>query len=96
MHGIDMGRKFWGDMLVNGSWKKTFVLGAALFGMYAKCGVLQKAQKVPDELCVQDVHLEFINCGICPTRHKNEAVGCFQQMQSESITLDAISLATVS
>ncbi|KAI5081355.1 hypothetical protein GOP47_0004538 [Adiantum capillus-veneris] len=92
----DLGRRIHDDIFSQGLLKKDVVLGSALVDMYARCGVLQKAQKVIEELPVRSVNSwNALIAGYAEQGQGQEALGCFQQMQSEGVSPDEISYAVV-
>ncbi|KAI5081354.1 hypothetical protein GOP47_0004537, partial [Adiantum capillus-veneris] len=93
---VDMGEKIHDGIVGQGLLKKEEVLGTALVDMYAKCGVLQKAQKVLDELPVRNVgSWSALIAGYVQQGQSEEAVGCFQRMRGEGISPDAITYACI-
>ena len=71
MQDANMGKKIHDDIVSQGLLKRFIVLGNAVVDMYAKCGVLQKAQKVLEELQFGMAGILFLlertDCRICPT-----------------------------
>ncbi|KAI5055233.1 hypothetical protein GOP47_0030378 [Adiantum capillus-veneris] len=59
---------------------KDVVLGTVLVDMYAKCGALEKAQKVLEELPVASWNALIGRCA--QQEQVQKAQGCFQRMQS--------------
>ncbi|MCO5552440.1 hypothetical protein L7F22_005951 [Adiantum nelumboides] len=59
--------------------------------MYARCGALQKSQKVLEEVDVRDaVSWSALIAGYAQQGQWQEALGYFHRMLSEGISLDAI------
>ncbi|MCO5592863.1 hypothetical protein L7F22_046867 [Adiantum nelumboides] len=74
-----------------GRLKDDVVLGTALVDMYAKCGVLQKAQKVLEELPFRNVvSWNVLIAGYLKEGQDQEALGYLQQMQNEGLDPNAI------
>ncbi|KAI5059686.1 hypothetical protein GOP47_0026005 [Adiantum capillus-veneris] len=71
--------------------KENKVVGNILVDMYAKCGLLSKAQEVFDELLVRDVVTwnTLIN-GYVEHGHDKEAIRCFNLMQRDVVFPDAV------
>ncbi|KAI5083629.1 hypothetical protein GOP47_0003372 [Adiantum capillus-veneris] len=96
MQDADMGTKIHDDIVSQGLLQKNVVLGTALVDMYAKCGALQKAQKVLQELPVRNVvSWNALIAGYAQQEQGQKALGCFQRMQSEGLSPDAITYACI-
>ena len=71
--------------------KDSIILGTTLIDMYAKCGALQKAHKVFDELPKQDVVAwsvlisGYVEYGFC-----DQAIKCFRQMEVDRVPSDTV------
>ncbi|KAI5083632.1 hypothetical protein GOP47_0003375 [Adiantum capillus-veneris] len=92
----DMGIQIHHDIVSQGMLQNNVVLGTALVDMYAKCGLLQKAQKVLEELRVWDaVSWSALIAGYAQQEQGQKALGCFQRMQSEGLSPDAITYACI-
>ncbi|KAH7294635.1 hypothetical protein KP509_27G010800 [Ceratopteris richardii] len=75
--------------------KDDLVLGNALIDMYVKCGVLDKAQKVFDELPVHDVvSWNALIAGCVQHDYCDVALECLKQMQVEGVSPNAITLSS--
>ena len=62
--------------------------------MYAKCGLLTKAQEVFDELQVQDVVTwTALIDGYTEHGHGEEALQCFQEMKDEGFSPSVVTIA---
>ncbi|KAI5075041.1 hypothetical protein GOP47_0011002 [Adiantum capillus-veneris] len=93
---IDMGKQIHDEIVSQGLLGKDVVLGSALVDMYAKCGVLAKAQNVLDKLPVRDaVTWSALIAGYAQQGHGHEALGCFKRMRSEGFSPDAVTYACV-
>ncbi|KAI5067709.1 hypothetical protein GOP47_0018237 [Adiantum capillus-veneris] len=93
---IDTGQQIHDEIISQGLLKKNVVLGGALVDMYAKCGVLLKAQSVFDGLPIRDaVCWNALIGGYIQQGQGQEALGCFQRMQSLNISPDALTYAYV-
>ncbi|KAI5057937.1 hypothetical protein GOP47_0027952 [Adiantum capillus-veneris] len=88
---VDMGERIHNETASQGLLERDVVLGGALVDMYAKCGALTKAQQVLEELPVRDlVAWNALIVGFAQHSRGKEALGCYQQMQSEGISANAI------
>ncbi|KAI5054408.1 hypothetical protein GOP47_0030704 [Adiantum capillus-veneris] len=88
---VDMGKKIHNEITSQGLLSKHAMLGDALVYMYAKCGVLTKAQEVFDELPIRGpVSRNALIAGYAQQGQGQEALDCFQQMRSEGLSPNAI------
>jgi pentatricopeptide repeat protein len=70
------------------------VLGTALVDMFSKCGSMEKAQEVFDELPMRNiVSWTVLIAGYVARELINEAVKCFKQMQDEGISPNGVTYA---
>jgi pentatricopeptide repeat protein len=68
-------------------------IGNTLVNMYAKCGLLAKSQQVFEMLRVRDVvSWTALLCGYAEHVDAERALACFEQMQAEGITPNAVTL----
>ena len=76
--------------------EKNNILGTALVDMYAKCGMVSKAHRVFDELPVRDV-VSWTALVAGYTQHGlgEEALQCFQQMNCEGVSPNAVTLSCI-
>ena len=71
-------------------------LSSALLSMYAKCGLLAKAQEVFEELSDWDVvSWNTLIAGYAQNGHFDEALNYFAQMRLQGIALDAVTFVCV-
>ncbi|KAI5067685.1 hypothetical protein GOP47_0018213 [Adiantum capillus-veneris] len=76
--------------------EKDIVVAGALVDMYAKCGNLNKAQEVFDELSMKDiVTWTSLIAGYAENGFSEEALKCFDQMQAEGLNPNAFTYACV-
>ena len=69
---------------------KDIALGNALVDMYAKCGLIIKAQDVLEELPVRDVvSWNIMIDGCVQNEQNNKALRIYEQMRSEGLALDS-------
>ncbi|KAI5056942.1 hypothetical protein GOP47_0028760 [Adiantum capillus-veneris] len=93
---IDTGIDIHAEIEREGLLEKFDVLGSVLVDMYAKCGVVAKAQEVFDKLSVRDiVTWTALIDGYCLQGHGEEALNCFSRMRSELHTPDAVTFACI-
>ena len=66
-------------------------MGNALVDMYVNCGMLEKAQKVHDELLVRTLYCSnSLIVGYAQHKNGHEAMNYIQKMQSEGLSPDRI------
>ncbi|KAI5075890.1 hypothetical protein GOP47_0009966 [Adiantum capillus-veneris] len=87
----NMGLKIHSDIVSLGLLQKNVVLDNALVDMYAKCGALQRAQKVLEEQPVRNVvPWSALIAGYAQQEQGQKSLGCFERMQSKGLSPDAI------
>ncbi|KAH7297887.1 hypothetical protein KP509_25G017200 [Ceratopteris richardii] len=90
---VQRGKELHAKIVGTVSMVNNTVLGNALLDMYAKCGSLQKAQQVFDELPAQDVvSWNALIAGYCQHEHTQEALESFEQMKGEGFFPDVMTL----
>ncbi|KAI5059723.1 hypothetical protein GOP47_0026042 [Adiantum capillus-veneris] len=83
---IDKGKQIHEDVLKQGLLEQNIELGNALVDMYAKCGALQQAQSILEELPSRDVvSWNALITGYAQEGQSEQAWKCFEKMQSEGI-----------
>ena len=88
---IDIGKQVHSEILSRGYLKGNIMLGNTLVDMYAKCGSLTKAHQVLENLPVQNVvSWNALITGYAQQERFEEALYCFERMQSEGISPDTI------
>ncbi|KAH7294405.1 hypothetical protein KP509_28G069900 [Ceratopteris richardii] len=88
------GEEVHDEIVRRGLFGKDIVLGNALVDMYAKCGILSKAQEIFDELpSTNVVSWNALIGGYAQHGHGKEALSCFEAMQSRGISPDAVTFA---
>ncbi|MCO5604539.1 hypothetical protein L7F22_058706 [Adiantum nelumboides] len=91
MQNVEVGKQIH-DEIVSQGLLKNVMLGNALVGMYAKCGVLLKAQEVFDALPVRDaVSWNELIVGYSQQGQGQEALRCFHRMRSEGFSPNVVS-----
>ncbi|KAH7405040.1 hypothetical protein KP509_15G054500 [Ceratopteris richardii] len=92
---LEKGKEIHTEIVREGLFKKA-KLGSALVDMYAKCGALLKAQEVFYTLAVRDlVSWTALIAGFSEHGRGGEALTFFEQMQSEGLYPDAVTLSCV-
>jgi pentatricopeptide repeat protein len=94
---IERGKRFHDAIISAGLLEKDIALGNALVDMYAKCGLLARARRALKELPVRDaIGWNALIAGFIQHGEYNEALDCFQSMQSEgSPSPDAVTFVCV-
>ena len=88
---INIGKQVHNEILSRGYLKGNTMLGNTLVDMYAKCGSLTKAHQVLENLPVQNVvSWNALITGYAQQERFEEALYCFERMQSEGISPDTI------
>ena len=81
---IEKGEKIHAEVASKGLLSDNVVLGNAIVGMYVKCGVLEKAREVFDELPVRNaITWNALLSGYAQNRLGDEALSFFALMQDE-------------
>ena len=88
---LEIGADIEGQVRRQGFLEKNVIVSNALISMYSKCGVLQKAQQVFEQIPVQDVvSWNAIITGHIQNGLTNEALKCFFRMESEGVLADEV------
>ena len=96
MGAIDKGKQIHDEVVSRKLLEKNVVLGTALVDMYARCGMLEKARKVLEELHLRDVIAwSALIAGYAQQGQGHEALKCLKHMESEGISPDSITLLCV-
>ena len=75
---------------------KDIALGNALVDMYAKCGLINKAQEVLEELPVRDVvSWNIMINGCVQNEQNNKALSIYERMQSEDLAPNSITFILI-
>ncbi|KAH7436565.1 hypothetical protein KP509_05G026100 [Ceratopteris richardii] len=92
----DKGEAIHDEILRQGLLKNNVVLGNALVDMYAKCGALEKAQQVLDELPIRDlISWNALITGYAQRGQFHNVLRCFRVMEHKGIFPDAITFSCV-
>ena len=82
VRSLQIGEEIDAEVRKQGLLQKDVVLGTALVNMYAKCGMLEKAQKLHDELHVRSIiSWNALIAGYVKNGFGDEAVKCLSQMK---------------
>ena len=94
---IDEGQKIHDEILSRGFHTEDMMLfRTALLDMYAKCGMLAKAQNVLEDLPIRDVvSWSALIAGYAQQGQCHTALSCFEQMQNEGLSPDAVTLTCI-
>ncbi|KAI5073952.1 hypothetical protein GOP47_0011965 [Adiantum capillus-veneris] len=95
-HNVDRGKQIHDEIVTQGLLGRDEVLGNALVNMYAKCGVVARAQQVFDDLPVRDVvSWNALITGYSQQGLGKQALVCYEQMRSEGFSPDAITYSCI-
>lgn len=90
------GSRLHTDILNNGLLKTNIFIGNTLIHMYAKCGALVMAQKVFDELPVQNViSWNALMAGYVQHGDCEKAINCFERMRGEGLFYDTVTFSCI-
>ena len=93
LEALDRGREIHAKISCNGFIITHLEVGNTLIGMYAKCGMLTEAQKVFNDLPVQDtISWNAMIAGYAKHERGEEAFNLFEQMQQKGIPFDVVTL----
>eukprot|EP00250_Pteridium_aquilinum_P018842 c24218_g11_i1 orf=1-1419(-) len=90
------GRQVHSEIVRKGFLENDHFVGNALVDMYAKTGSLEDAQQVFDKLVVQNVvSWTALIAGYVKQKQDKEALNCFEQMELEGISPNAVTFVCV-
>jgi pentatricopeptide repeat protein len=93
---IDKGKQIHELIVHSGLLKTDIILGNTLVDMYAKCGLLDKAQKLHKELPVRSVvSWSAIIVGYANQGQGQEAFDCFKQMKKDGFNPDGVTILSL-
>ena len=85
------GTRIHADVVKRGFLERVPYLSTTLINMYAKCGAIEKAQQILEELPVRNSFIwSALIGGYTQQRQDHEALHCFERMQSEGMSPDAV------
>eukprot|EP00250_Pteridium_aquilinum_P016285 c23034_g24_i3 orf=64-732(+) len=88
---LNTGHRIHVEIARRGFLENNIFIGCSLVDMYAKCGLLARAQEVFDNLPYRDVvSWNALITGYADYGHDEEALQCFEQMQLEGVLADAV------
>ncbi|KAH7283110.1 hypothetical protein KP509_35G061000 [Ceratopteris richardii] len=88
---VDKGERVHDEIAKRGLLQGNLQLANCLIDMYVKCGALAKAQKVLEELPYRNfVSWSSLIAGFVQQGEGEEALNCFERMQSEGISANAV------
>jgi pentatricopeptide repeat protein len=91
-----MGKQIHEAVVRWGLLEKDIVLGTSLVDMYAKCGMLEKAEQVLEGLSVRNVvSWSAIIAGYSQQGHGRRALRCFERMQGEGHSPNEVTFLSV-
>ncbi|KAH7297885.1 hypothetical protein KP509_25G017100 [Ceratopteris richardii] len=94
---IGKGREMHSEIVKSGlSSRENTMLGNDLLNMYAKCGMLGKAQQVLDELCMQDdIPWNSLISGFCEHGYSDQGLQCYERMMQVGVCPTAATFACI-
>jgi pentatricopeptide repeat protein len=96
IRAIDKGKQIHSEIVNRGLLSENVVLGNALVDMYVKCGMLEKAHQVLQELPVRNVvSWSTLIAGHAREGQPHEAFDCFEQMQREGLYPDEFTFTSI-
>ncbi|KAI5073976.1 hypothetical protein GOP47_0011989 [Adiantum capillus-veneris] len=88
------GSRLHADIIQKGLLETNIFIGSCLISLYVKCGALEKAQHVFNELLVRDsISWNALIAGYAQHERSKQALDCFEQMQLEGFSPTAVSFA---
>ena len=88
---LDVGEGVYVEVKRHGFLEKDVVLGNAMVDMYAKCGEMEKARQVFEQLQVQSaVSWNTLIAGYAQNGLGHEALTCFSQMKNAKVCPDVV------
>ena len=88
---LEIGEDIHAKVRKRGLLQKDLILGNALVDMYGKCGLLEKAREVFEDLPVQDVvSWNALIGGYVEHGHEEEALSCLTEMMRKNFSPDPV------
>lgn len=96
LEAVEEGRRIHLEIVRGGLLERVDALGNALVDMYGKCGALAMAQRVFNQLPMQDVvSWTALIAGYSQHGHGQEALSCFELMKRDGFAPDAMSFSCI-
>jgi pentatricopeptide repeat protein len=96
VRNVEMGEEIYAEVCNRGLLERNVFLCNALLDMYAKCGLMLKAQEVFDRLQLRDVVTwNSLICGYLHNGYAHKALNCFKLMREEDIAPDEVTLLCI-
>jgi pentatricopeptide repeat protein len=96
IRSVEKGKQIHLEIINIGLLQNNAVLGNALVDMYAKCGVLDKAQKVLEDLPARNViSWNALIAGFIQHKKDKEALDCFAQMQRDGLVPNEVTFSCI-
>jgi pentatricopeptide repeat protein len=93
---VEKGKCTHGMIVDKGMLEKDIVLGNGVIDMYARCGMLARAQQVLEELPYRnEVSWSALIAGCARRGKAHMALECFERMQREGLSPDRVAFACV-
>eukprot|EP00250_Pteridium_aquilinum_P021369 c25097_g4_i5 orf=53-1405(+) len=93
---LHKGSRIHADIVLRGLLKKNVFIGSSLVNLYAKCGALEKAQGVFEELSVRSiVSWNALIGGYAQHTHGEKALNCYEQMLLEGFSPNMITFLCI-
>ncbi|KAH7289958.1 hypothetical protein KP509_30G025700 [Ceratopteris richardii] len=96
VRAAERGREIHAEIISQGLLEKNIILGNALIDLYARCGMLIKAQQVFDELSSRNVvSWNVLITGYTENKHAKRALECYELMQGEGVCPNAVTFLSL-
>ena len=93
---LEIGERIYGEIREKRFLQKYAMIGNTLVDMFTKCGALDRARELFDELPTRNVvSWTALIAGYAQNGHGEEALKCFEQMQDEGISPNTITFICV-
>ena len=93
---VGNGKQIHNQIISMGLIEKDIVLGTALVDMYAKCGMLVKAEQVIEQLPIRNViSWSSLIAGYAQQGQGHQAVNCYEWMQSEGLCPNVVTFICI-
>ena len=93
---VNKGQEIYAKIVKEGLLENNRIVGNALVDMYGKCGLLEKAREVFEDLPVQDVFSwTTLIAGYAQCGYGQEALNCYEEMQLKGISPNSVTFSCV-